>query len=118
MPTTKYADFMMLHADKHIIGMVHLYAQRRGIKNSDALRRIVRTGLGLDPVGEGLDERSGKKRDLRRTLNKTSIKRERKHKVAIPAHLQSLFEELKPKVGAIEARRLVHEHQQLKQKGI
>lgn len=100
---------MVLLADQHIIGMVQLYAQRRGIKNAEALRRIVRAGLGLDPTGDKLDVRGKGKRDIRKAMSSSSLKptSERVSIKSIPVQLREQFIALRKKVGSSEARRAV-----------
>lgn len=112
--TPAHIDSMMLRDHQHIVGMVHLYAQRRGIANAEALRQIVRRGLGLDPVGEKFAAGGSFRRRVGKELGAVSIKRVKRTRAAFPPDLQPMYLDLRAKVGSREARRLVREHQQLR----
>jgi hypothetical protein len=102
-----------LISDEVTITLVELYAARRGINRNEALRRLVRTGLGVDPVGFWQDRRRGAKapRDMIAAVRKLRPKRAPKH---IPPEHLDMFLDLKKKLGASEARRLVAEHARLR----
>lgn len=99
-----FLDVMMLRDQKYIIAMVQLYAVRRGVSNAVALRRIVRTGLGLDPIGDENPAQSVVRRKARADLSKNVISR--RH-IGIPHAFRPLYDQLQRKVGAGEARRMV-----------
>lgn len=44
-----------LITDTYTTGLVEIYALRAGISRNEALRRLVRIGLGLDPLRLVLD---------------------------------------------------------------
>jgi hypothetical protein len=73
-----------LISDEVTIALVGLYAARRGINRNEALRRLVRTGLGVDPIGFWQDKRRGAKapRDMIAAVRKLRPKR---HAKADPA---------------------------------
>jgi hypothetical protein len=102
-----------LISDEVTIALVGLYAARRGINRNEALRRLVRTGLGVDPIGFWQDKRRGAKapRDMIAAVRK--LRPKRMPKQIPPEHLQMFFD-LKKKLGATEARRLVVEHARLR----
>jgi hypothetical protein len=99
-----------LLSDEATVTLVALYALRRGISRNEALRRLVRTSLGVDPIGSWTDGRGKRQRtDCQLTAAVRRLRPSRARQNIPPAY-EEMFLELKTKVGATEARRLTVEH--------